>query len=30
MFIFHVDADLDILFEKYTAAQIGAGLGLGT
>ena len=29
MFSFHVDPDLDILFEKLTA-QIGARLGLGT
>ena len=29
MFIFHVDSDLDILFEKLTA-QIVAWRGLGT
>ena len=29
MFNFHVDPDLDILFEKLTA-QIGAHPGLGT
>ena len=29
MFIFHVDSDLDILFEKLTA-QIFAWRGLGT
>ena len=29
MFIFHVDPDLDILFEKLIA-QIGAWPGLGT
>ena len=29
MFSFHLDLDLDILFEKLTA-QIGARLGLGT
>ena len=29
VFSFHVDLDLDILFEKLTA-QIGAWLGLGT
>ena len=29
MFSFHVDPELDILFEKL-AAQIGARLGLGT
>ena len=29
MFSFHVDPDLDILFEKSTA-QIGARPGLGT
>ena len=29
MFKFHIDPDLDTLFEKLTA-QIGAQLGLGT